>query len=292
MKLSIPKFQVGKERSEKYVLRLCKDLKLPIRNKKDLTKILNINSSDKPTQIKLLDEVDFVRKNGKANILQHMFDANDRFLNTPVSMAILGPDCGLKIQMSSNYGNHATNISFPGSIEAPEVSFSDDISYYRRDAVNSFNSDDIHGFTRAYRAYLQCCVSLIDCFIHRYTFHVKELIPSTDEYENTAVLDSRKSIEERLEAWITTFATHRLDAYKNSKQRSKFLELKRQRNEIVHPVYPSIGYSVKNAVKYLNFVQDGVGGLMSELRKYTGYSENIGFIRQVKTQAEIKFVKA
>lgn len=290
MKLLMPKFQVGKERSEKYVLRLCKDLKLPIRHRKDLKKVLTINNS-KRTKIKLRDEVSFVRQNGKANRLQQMFDANDRYLNTPVSMAMIGTDCGLKIQMNSNYGNHATNISFPGSMEAPEVSLSNDISHYRGEAVECFNSNDIHGFTRAYRAYLQCCVSLIDCFIYRYTFHVKELIPSTSEYQNTAILDSRKPIEERLEAWITTFATHKLDIFINSKQRSKFLELKKQRNEIIHPAQPCIGYSVKTVVKYLNYVQDGVGGLMAELRKYSGYSENIGFIRQIKTQAEIKIVK-
>ena len=69
---------------------------------------------------------------------------------------------------------------------------------------------------------------------------------------------------------MTTFSVHKMEKYKSSKQRSKFIELKDQRNRIVHPSIPSIPYGVKEAVKYLNFAQDGMGGLLSERRRYTG----------------------
>lgn len=122
-------------------------------------------------------------------------------------------------------------------------------------------------------------------------FHIKNLIPSTKEYKNTEVLDSRKSLEDRLDAWIQTFAIHKSKEFVNSRSRSKFIELKNQRNSIVHPSQPTIPYDVKSVIKYLNFVQEGVGGLLSDLRRFSGYSENIGFIRQMKTEPEIRILK-
>lgn len=278
---------VGVEKAEKYILQLCKELNIPVHRKRDLHNTVKITSGENITEINLQNEIEYVKKNGKANTLQMMLDTNDRFLNTPLSIGVLGDDCGLKIEMSSKYGQHASSIQFPGVIEAPETSFADDITYFRREAVRTFNDSDLSGFSRSYRGFLQSGISLIDCFLHRYAFHVKTMIPSTDEYSNTAILDSRRSMEERLEAWMVTFAYHKMDEYKNSKQRSKFIELKSQRNNIVHPSNPSIPYGAKEVVKYLNYAQDGIGGLLSELRRYTGYSENIGFIRQIKTQPSI-----
>lgn len=122
-------------------------------------------------------------------------------------------------------------------------------------------------------------------------FHIRVLITSTKEYVNTEALDSRRPIEDRLDAWMQTFATHKMEDFKNSKTRSKFIELKMQRNSLVHPSQPTIPYEVKNVVKYLNFAQDGVGGLLSDLRRFSGYTENIGFIRQIKTEPEIRILK-
>jgi len=283
LKLLIPEFHVGTEKADKYICQLFKDLKIPVPPKGDRRKIVKITVGDNVTEIDLEKEFQYIKKSGKGFTLQMMLDQNDRFLNTPLSLGITGEDCGIKIKSTSGYGDHVSTIEFPGIIEAPEISFSDDIEFFRREAVRTFNDDDLSGFARSYRGFLQSSISLVDCFLHRYTFHVKRLIPSTKEYANTEALDSRRSIEERLEAWITTFAPHKMEEYIGSKQRSKFIELKSQRNSIVHPSNPSIPYGVKQAVRYLNYAQDGIGGLLSELRGYTGYSENIGFIRQVKT---------
>ncbi|NOV28493.1 hypothetical protein [Methylomonas sp. ZR1] len=290
MKLNIPEFQVGKDKAEKYILNLCKDLGCSISDRKDLTKIKEIDFGGRHYKINLPKEVDIVRKSGKADVLQRLFDSKDPFLNMFPGMSVATTAPGLKINITSSYGSHSVSVNAPGFIEAPEISFSDDISFYRKEAVVMFNQDDIPGFARAYRAYLLSCISLLDCVIHRYAFHIKALIPSTHDYANTKVLDSICSFDEKLEAWMTTFAAHKIDEYKKSKYWSKFIELKTKRNEIVHSVNPHIGYDIKDSVKYLNYVQDGVGGFLAELRKYAGQSENIGFIRQVKTQAEITII--
>jgi len=283
----MPEFNLGTEKAEKYVLQLCRELDIPIKKRRDLNNTIRITSKENSTKINLQKEIEYTKKNGKALTLQIMLDSKDRFLNTPLSIGTTGDVGGLKLEMSSRYGEHISTAQCPGVIEAPEVSFAGDIAYFRRETVHTFNNNNLSGFSRSYRGYLQSSVSLIDCFLHRYTFHVKDMIPSTRKYINTEILDSRKPIEDRLEAWMMTFAYHKIDEYKNSKQRSKFIELKKQRNIIVHPSTPSIPYGVKEVVKYLNYAQEGIGGLLSELRKYTEHTENIGFIRQVTTQPAV-----
>ncbi len=290
LKLSIPKYQVSKEKAEKYILALCKKLNIQMSNKKGLRCSISISNGSNKTEVNFPEEIAAVRKTGKALKLQNMVDSNDKFLNTPVSLAVLGSVSGLSFDLRSSYGSHTTKVGFPGCIEAPEISFSEDIDFYRKEAVRFFNGDDYQQFARAYRGCLQSCISLVDCFIHRYTFHVKEMIPSTKEYKNTAILDSRSSIEDRLNAWITTFAAHKIDEYSASKNRHMFFELKKERNKIVHAAYPSVGYGVRDIVRHLNNVPHGVGGFLSELRGYTGFTENIGFIQQIRTLAKIRIL--
>ena len=287
MKLTIPEFHVGREKAEKYVALLCKELNMPVPKGQEFAGIITINNGPKKSEIHLAKEVESVRRTGKADILQIIFDSSDRFLNTPLSIGVTTSG-GLKAKIELNYGSHSSVVHSHGFIEAPETSFSQDIVFYRKQAIQSFNRQDQPGFARAYRGYLQSCVSLVECFIHRYTFHVKNMIPSMQVFDNTAILDSRSTIEDRLDAWMTTFAIHKMKDFKNSKSRSKFLELKNQRNAIVHPSYPSVPYEVKDIIKFLNYCQDGVGGLLGDLRNYAGYSENIGFIKQIRSQAEVR----
>lgn len=277
LKLAIYEYRLGKEKAEKYVTGLCKQLDIKIGSNNSI--------------IDLSHEINFVMKYGRADVLQSLSDASDPFLNTPVSIGIEGNVPGLRIEMASNYGNHKSLINSPGFIEAPEISFSNEISFYRKEAVIMFNNGDLVNFSRCYRAFLQSSVSLVECFLHRYAFHIKNLTPSTKEYKNTEILDSRKSLNDRLDAWIQTFAMHKSNEFINSRTRSKFIELKNQRNCIVHPSQPTIPYSTKSVVKYLNFAQEGVGGLLADLRRFSGYTENIGFIRQIKTEPEIRILK-
>lgn len=286
LKLAMYKHHLGKDKSEKYVLSLCKKLGIPTTGK-----VVSIESGGHTQQIDLSKEISYVMENGCANVLQSMHDSRDHFLSPPMSLGISSDVPGLRINLSSNYCGHSSVVADAGHIEPPELSFSTEICLYRQDAVESMNRGDLPTFCRNYRAFLQSSVSLIECFLHRYTFHVKNLIPSMDEYHNTAILNSRGGLEERLDAWIQTFATHREEDFKRSASRSKFIELKTQRNSIVHPSLPTIGYSIKDVVKYLNYARDGIGGLLSDLRTYSGASPDIGFIRKIATLPEIRIIK-
>jgi hypothetical protein len=239
LKPSIPDYHLGKKKSEVYIIKLLKKLGIKITSRHQLTHPFEIKAAAENILINTPHEISFSRRNGRADKLQQLCDSEDRSLNTPISIGIMSDVPGLKINISANYESHQSTASFPALIEAPETSFSDEISFYRREAVSKFNSGDLVSFFSCYRAFLQSCVSLVECFIHRYTFHVKSLIPNTSMDENANMLDSRKSIEDRLEAWVQTFAYHRLQYFKISKNRSKFVELKNQRNWIVYPAYPT-----------------------------------------------------
>lgn len=286
MKLVAYEFHLGKEKAEKYVISLCKNLKLPINNPKQLLENILIDSE----VINLKDEVDNVARFGKAKVLQNLHDQNDRFLNSCLSLGYI-KEGGVKITMTSNYGNWSANLNSSGLIESPELSLAEDLCFYQRQIITEFNNKNLTEFTRAYRGLLLASVSIIDCFINRYLHHIKTMIPSTKDYQNTAILDSRDSIESRLEAWMMTFATHKLEDFKESKKRLKFFELKQQRNFIVHPSAPTITYKIEDVVKITNYIQDGIGGLMSELRVYAGQTEYIGFIQQIKTMPKIRIIK-
>ncbi|WP_421302639.1 hypothetical protein, partial [Aeromonas veronii] len=184
MEADFREIRVGKEKAEKYVIQIWKELNLPKINKKYLYSEIIINQKLADAFIiDLKSEIDCVRKNGKANVLQQMLDQNDRFLSSPISISIMGDDTGVQFDLGSKYASYSENVKFPGGIESPETSFADDITHYRKEAYKAILSDDFSSLTRAYRSYLQCAVSLVDCFLHKYTFHVNELVSREFNFE-------------------------------------------------------------------------------------------------------------
>jgi len=292
LEVEVREIRVGKENAEKYVIQVWRELNLPKISKRLLYSEVTINQAQaEPIFINLKNEIDTVRKTGKADILQKMLDQNDRFLSSPISMAIMGDDTGVQIELSSQYANYSTSIKIPGGIEAPDVSFADDVTHYRKEAYNAILSNDFASLTRAYRSYLQCSVSLVDCFLHRYTFHVNGLGIETTEFSNISKLNSHAPLEDRLDAWVTTFAAHKLKEFKSSKYRSKFIELKAKRNEIVHPTNPMYSYGVKEMVKFLNYTPEAIGGLLGQLRVFAETTDKVGFIQQMKSEPLINLKK-
>lgn len=292
LEADLHKMRVGKDKAEKYVLQVWRDLNLPKIQKKHLYREVKVSQQQAdPFTIDLKSEIECVRKNGKAKALQQMLDLNDRFLSSPISIAIMGDETGMKFDLGSQYANYSESVKFPGGIESPEISFADDITHYRKEAYKAILANDFSGLTRAYRSYLQCAVSLVDCFLHKYTFHVNTLVSNSSEYTNIVTLNSQAPLEDRLDAWVTTFAAHKQKEFKSSKYRSKFIELKGKRNGIVHPTYPMYSYSVKEMVKFLNYAPDAIGGLLAQLRSFAETTENIGFIQQMKSEPLIQLKK-
>lgn len=157
--------------------------------------------------------------------------------------------------------------------------------------VNYIIGDDMPGFSRSFRGFLHSCVALVDCFLFRYTFHLKEMIEDTSEYTNTMTLDSKARVEDRLEAWMQTFAANELEHFPNWKERSQFMELKAKRNEFTHPTVPSVALKPAEVVRHLNFGATGVGSMLAKMREASGVSDKIGFIFQVHHLPKVSIPK-
>lgn len=281
MKLNRSDFFVGKDKATSHVIHLAKALNIEIPKYKNLSEDLILKNDTKSFRLNFSEEIDQVIKSGRSNMLQTWFDANDRFLKPALEMSMESSIPGLEITMASSIGSHTAQASSNGVIESPELALARDICFYHKQTCDLYNNGDMAGFSRSFRGFLHSCVALVDCFLFRYTFHIKEMEINTSDYLNTLTLDSKARIEDRLEAWMQTFATTDLAQFANWKERSQFMELKSKRNEFTHPTVPSVSFDPKEVAKYLNYGATGVGGMLAKMRKASGASEKIGFIYQV-----------
>ncbi len=227
------------------------------------------------------DEVEHTINSGKANMLQVWFDAEDRFLQPVIEMSMPGSVEGLSCEMTSTLGKHSVSVTNQGALEAPEKALARDICYFHKETCELYNSWDIEGFSRSFRGFLHSCVSLVDCFLFRYAFHIRDLIPDPSEYTNTLTLDSQAAIMDRIDAWMVTFAANELGNFKSWKERSQFIELKNKRNEFIHPSVPTVVFEPVEVAKYLNYGSTGVGKLLGKMRRASSTTDRIGFIHQV-----------
>lgn len=281
MKLNRSGFFVGKDKATKHILYLAKSLNIDVPKYKDFSKDIILSNESKSFRVNFSEEVNQIIKTGRSNMLQTWFDANDRFLQPALELSMEGDVSGLEVKMTSSLGTHTAHVSSSGVLEAPELALGRDICYYHQQTCALYNDGDMNGFARSFRGFLHSCVALVDCFLFRYTFHLKEMKIDTSEYMNTVTLDSKARIEDRLDAWIQTFAATELGQFPNWKERSQFMELKAKRNEFTHPTVPSVSFEPKEVTRYLNYGASGVGGMLAKMRKASGASDRIGFIYQI-----------
>ncbi len=281
MKLIRPKIYVGKEKATKHVIHLAKALKIMVPKPKKFGEDIILKTEKKDFRINFKEEIEHTQKFGKANMLQTWFDSEDRFLQPAIEMSVFGTVSGLEFKLTSTVGSHTANVSTNGILEAPELALARDICHFHIETCEQYNSGDITGFSRSFRGFLHSCVSLVDCFLFRYAFHIRDLIPDPTQYINTLTLDSRSGVMERLEAWILTFATNEIESFKDWSERSQFVELKRKRNEFTHPAVPTVTFEPVDVAKYLNYGASGVGKLLGKMRRSSSVTDKIGFIHQV-----------
>ena len=226
-------------------------------------------------------------KCGRAKMLQSWFDANDRFLNPAIEMSTSGSTSGSNFKLTATLGSYTTSVSNHGALEAPELALARDISYFHKETCELYNAGDITGFSRSFRGFLHSCVSLVDCFLFRYAFHIRDIIPDPTKYMNTLTLDSRASVMDRLEAWMLTFAPQNAESFNNWPERSQFMELRTKRNEFTHPSVPAVTLDPIDVAKHLNYGASGVGKLIGKMRKMGSASDRIGFIHQISSLPKV-----
>lgn len=272
---------VSKEKATKHVIHLAKSLNIEVPKHKNFGEDVILKNEHKEFRVNFRNEVQHTIEFGKSNMLQAWFDAEDRFLQPALEMSVAESVPGITLNLTSSIGGHSASVTNHGVLEAPELALARDICYFHKETCERYNVWDIEGFSRNFRGFLHSCVSLVDCFLFRYAFHISGIIPDPSQYTNTLALDSRSSVMERLEAWITTFATREIDTFKDWSERSQFIELKNKRNEFTHPSVPTVIFEPKDVAKYLNYGATGVGKLLGKMRRCSSTTDRIGFIHQV-----------
>lgn len=291
MRLNRPEIYLGTQKATKHVVSLAKALNIQVPKPKDFGSDIILSSDKKSIKVNFKEEIEYTKNIGKANMLQALFDSKDRFLQPAIEMSASGDTPGIRFHLESTVGRHTARVTNHGAIEAPEQALARDICFYHKETCDLYNSRDTQGFSRSFRGYLHSCVSLVDCFLFRYAFHIRELIPDPSQYINTLTLESRSSVLERLEAWVQTFSPQELDGFNNWKERSQFIELKDKRNEFTHPSVPSVSFEPNDVAKYLNYGASGVGKLLGKMRNASSVSDKIGFIVQVSSLPIVKVTK-
>jgi len=291
MKLIRPEIYLGREKATNHVVHLAKSLKIAVPNHKSFGNDLILKNGVKEFRLNFNKEIQHTIKHGRADMLQAWFDAEDRFLQPAIEMSASSTVQGIKLHLTSKVGNHEASVSNHGTLEAPELALARDISYFHKETCELYNSGDMTGFSRSFRGFLHSCISLVDCFLFRYAFHIRALVPDPTQYINTLTLDSRAGVMERLEAWLQTFATHEVESFKGWKERSQFIELKDKRNEFMHPAVPTVSFEPIDVSKYLNYGATGVGKLLGKMRRASSVTDKIGFINQVSYLPKITVKK-
>lgn len=286
--LVIADFHRSAANARLYVERLAKHLSISVPSRAYYGADVQLQYGPKVLLVNFAGSVEEARRDGVPRLLQQLFDAGDSFLAPALEIGIGPVPAGMKIDVTSSVGNFSKSVPAPGWFESPELSLTRDILTFRRLVCEHSSPDDFNDATRYYRAYLQACISLVDCFLFRYAGSIKDRIDDLEKYANTEILGSTSGIERRMEAWVMTFATTHISDYKGTAEWSQFQELRRERNRLVHPAEPAVAYQPKNLARYLNFCRRGIGGLLANLRNYSAADERVGFIQQVTTAPQVR----
>ncbi len=277
------------ENARQYVYALVEDIyKQKISG--NLPPILKIPNNNGVWEIDIEKEIRNVCENGQADVLQYIYDSDDQFLSPILEIGQDGEGITKSFSMESRFGSCVKTLKTNGMIGAPEKSLADDICYFREMFVDACNSQNYKMYSRAYRAYLLSSISLIECFLQRYIFHIREQNVIIKDEKVYNELKSTKPIDERIKAWLYLFTDKTELDLINTKEWSQFMEIKKQRNHFVHPTDPMICYEIRYMIPILNNAIYGIGGLLILLRKSEKKKEYIGFIRKIYNQSKIEIV--
>ena len=203
--LHINNYHVGRDKAERYVKYLAKKTGVPVPKGKNYAKDMYLDFEGKQLKVNFKESILETQNEGSPNILQFLSDSRDQYLAPALTMAAGKPPKGLGLELTSSVGIYSKSTKVPGLLVSPEISLTDDILYFRKMACENSSIKNIQICSRYFRSYLHSCISLIDCFLSRYTNFVKERIEDMDEYTNTSVLGSTSGLEKRINDWFQTF---------------------------------------------------------------------------------------
>jgi hypothetical protein len=184
-----------------------------------------------------------------------------------------------------NIADTKRTVPGPSYIAQACDELADDILAFRRlTCAHSMRSDirwaDIG---RAYRGLLFASTAILEAFMNRH------LLAARLSGVDITSVEKESKFADRATAWMDLYSPGSATAVKSGKPWSQHMELREERNAILHARLPSLGLSLKEVPKYLNAVREGVGGLLWRLQRLRG-GPRLGFMLRLASAPEISFV--
>jgi hypothetical protein len=281
--LEIARYHRSEDDAREYVGQLAEALGVRnFKTKLSCGKEITLPISGKPT-VNPRTEVVQARLTGVPPSMQGLIDYSDRLMPLPTK---IGASMGGKVKLSSTVQGHTSSLDGDGILEAPVGALADDVLFYRRQAVEASVGTNLSAIGRAYRTYLQVCISLVDAFFGHATFSIGKTDPNKAASEHFGTVQSTAPFEVRVDAWSRLF-DRPPEAFKQTKNWSDLSKLRQERNRYVHPSEPIYVLGVDEIVNVLNQCREGVGGTLEYLRAIAGLHPHLSYIQKVKTAPKI-----
>lgn len=192
---------------------------------------------------------------------------------------------GLSIRV--DYTVSSAEAAGPMRAAPVELELVEDILAHRQAACDaSSQTDSFVATTRHYRAYVLASASLVEVFLAR-ALVVRERSGAADP--RIAEIRSTNRFVDRLEAWVRLLCGDPAVApFKRGKWWDHHVQLRAERNRLLHAEESLLHYRIENLAWSLNLVREGVGGLLLELRRARGLSP-LGFLERLRTAPLVTF---
>ncbi len=228
-------------------------------------------------------EVRQARLTGVPPNMQGLIDNSDRLMPAPITIG--GSMRGIG-KFTSTIRRYTATLDGDGILEPPVGALADDVLFYRRQAVEASIGHNISVIARAYRTYLQVCISLVDAFLGYATFSLGETVPNKAASDDFKMVQSTKPFEDRADAWCR-LCNHPPEKFRQTKCWSDLSKLRQERNRYVHPMEPIYSLGIDEIVRVLNQCCDGVGGTLAYFRTIAGFHPYLSYIQKVQTAPTI-----
>jgi hypothetical protein len=245
---------------------------------------VTILTTGKPLVANLRAEVRQARVTGVPPVMQGLVDNSDRLM--PPAMS-LGASMGGTARISIAIGGRTYSLHGDGIHESPVTALADDVLHYRQQLVAASADHSLSLIARAYRTYLQVCISLVDAFLGHARFALGVIDPKIAASDDFRTVQSTAPFVERVDAWCRLWAQPP-ESFRQTKSWSDLSKLRQERNRYVHPAEPVYSLGIDEIVNVLNQCRDGIGGTLEYFRKIAGFDPCLSYIQKVKTAPIIK----
>jgi hypothetical protein len=225
--------------------------------------------------------VRLTRETGAPGPLQQVIDMGDRVFGGIGFTATNSETMNWTI----NIGDTARTVPGPSYIAQACDELADDILAFRRLICRHSMRLDIKwaDVGRAYRGLLFASTALVEAFLNRH------LLAARLDGRDVSTVERESKFADRATSWMDLFAPGRATTIKATMPWAQHIELREERNAILHARLPSLGLSLQEVPKYLNAVREGVGGLLCRLQRLRG-GPRLGFMLRLASAPEVTFL--